>query len=307
MYNRSIILIFVSMFTLSSAAKTLDPIRIWEATMVSKSDVTLTPFLPQNSDSGIAVIVCPGGSYCWLDYETEGKGVAEWLQANGIAAFVLRYRVSGFWSYFSHDRLLFRKRQYPDMMEDVQRALQIVREKSHEFRIDPEKIGVMGFSAGGHLAVMAGTFFHTNFLATKGINSDVSLRPDFIASIYPVVTMSDNRFVHRRSRRGALGEYRRTKQVWKDSLSMERQVRDDTPPVFLMNCKDDPVVKFQNSELLAAALKEKKIKYKYIQYKTGGHGFGADSRKTSQEAIAWRAEFLAWVNCIFKEIYETGY
>lgn len=293
------LLLLIVFIPFGAYSRTDEVLHIWEGTSVNKPKVTLAPFLPQNTESGIAVIVCPGGSYCWLDYETEGEGVARWLQENGIAAFVLRYRVAGFWSYFSHDRVLFRKRQWPDMAEDVQRAIQIVRESAAEFGIDADKVGVMGFSAGGHLAITSGVFFDTDFLAPHGVESNVSLRPDFIAPIYPVVTMSDKRYAHRRSRRGSLGEWRKTKRVWRDSLSMEKHVRDDMPPVFLMNCTDDPIVRYQNSELFDEALTAKNIEHKYIQYRTGGHGFGATAAKTSEEAIAWCGEFLDWVKKIF--------
>lgn len=300
MVRRLFVLLLWLSATLPAAvrAQTGEPLRIWDGTQVDKPKVTLTPFLAQEQTGNIAVIVCPGGSYCWLDYETEGEGVARWLQANGISAFVLRYRVAGIWSWFSHDRLLFRKRQYPDMVEDVQRAIQLVRENAGHYGIDPQKVGVMGFSAGGHLAITSGTFFGTDFLASHGIECGVSLRPDFISPIYPVVTMSDKRYAHRRSRRGSLGEYRNNRKVWRDSLSMERHVREDMPPVFLMNCVDDPIVKYQNSELLDAALTEKNVEHKYIQYRVGGHGFGATPDKTSEEAIAWREEFLEWVKQI---------
>lgn len=277
-------------------------IPIWAGTPVREPGVTLTPLLPEPSAaSGLAVIICPGGSYCWLDWKTEGLGVARWLQANGIAAFVLRYRVAGYWSFVTHDRLVLRRRQYPDMLEDVQRAIQVVREGAESFRIDPAKVGVMGFSAGGHLSLMAGAFFGRNMLAPHGIACNVPLRPDFIAPIYPVVTMSDRRCVHRRSRRGMLGEWRKFDRTWREELSMERQATAEMPPVFLMNCVDDPVVDYRNSELLRDALVEQGVEHIYIQYRTGGHGFGATPAKTSAEAIAWREAFLNWVTTLFNQ------
>ena len=114
----------------------------------------LTPFLaPCPTPDSPAVIVCPGGSYSWLDMQTEGKEVAQWLQANGISAFVLKYRVQGIVPYITHSRLLFRGHQYPDAQDDLQQAIQYVREHAEEYGIDPHRIGVMGFSAGGHLAL----------------------------------------------------------------------------------------------------------------------------------------------------------
>ena len=283
----------------ATKARTEAPIPIWKDTEVRRPKVTLTPYLPeQGAGDGTAVIVCPGGSYFWIDRKTEGEEVARWLQSNGIAAFVLHYGVAGFWSYFSHDRIFSHKHQHPDMMEDVQRAIQIVRENAAAFGTDPAKTGVMGFSAGGHLALSSGVFAGTDFLAPHGIGCRVSLRPDFIVSIYPVVTMSDRRYAHRRSRRGLLGEWRKSREKFRDSVSLEKHIPDDMPPVFLMNCEDDPVVKYQNSELMDSALTAKGINHTYIQYKTGGHGFGASAEKTTDEAIGWCKCFLDWIKTI---------
>ena len=119
-------------------------------------------------------------------------------------------------------------------------------------------------------------------------------KPDFVASIYPVVTMHKP-YVHKRSRRALLGEYGKRRKVMRDSLSLERHVPADCPPVFLVNCKDDPVVKYQNSELLDSALTAKGIPHRYIQYNTGGHGFGASDEKGTAECRKWRDEFLKFI------------
>ena len=274
------------------------PINLWENTAVDTDEVTLTPFIPTNNPTGTTIIVCPGGSYCWLDYETEGEGVAHWLNEQGITAFVLKYRVAGVWSFVTHDRLILPRRQHPAMITDIQRAIQWVRENREKYNIDPDQLGVMGFSAGGHLAMSSAVFNETDFLKECGIDCKVSLRPDFVAPIYPVVTMSNVNYVHKRSRRGLLGEVRKFNDKMKDSLSLEMHIPDNCPPVFLMNCKDDPIVKFENSELLDSALSKKGIPHKYIQYKTGGHGFGATAEKTTAEAIGWREEFIKWLNKI---------
>ncbi len=295
-----ILLIFLTTIT-SIGGKANSIINIWSGTHLENEDVTLEIYLPDNSRSPTtAIIVCPGGSYCWLDYETEGKGVAEWLQNQGIAAFVLKYRVSGIWAHISHSRLFTRGNQYPDMITDVQRAIQVVRDNAIEYSINPHKLGVMGFSAGGHLAMMSGLFFDTNFVELSRVECNVVLRPDFVVPIYPVVTMADKEFTHKRSRRGALGEYRKFNKLMRDSLSLEKKIVNNTPPVFLVNCKDDPIVKYQNSELLDSALTTKNIPHKYIQYKTGGHGFGADAEKATAESILWKNEFINWLNSIDK-------
>jgi len=273
-----------------------EPVHIWDGTGTKAKSVTLTPYLaaPQTlSDFSSrersrqeAIIICPGGSYCWHDMKAEGSEVARWLQANGISAFVLKYRVQGIMPYIMHSRLLFRGHQHPDMVNDLQRAVQYVREHTSEYGINPQQIGVMGFSAGGHLAMMAAEMVNGKWSNGKC--------PDFVAAIYPVVSMS-HPDSHKRSRRALLGEYRKHSRKMRDSLSIEKHVPKDCPPVFLVNCKDDPVVKPHNSEMLDSALTAQGINHRYIQYRTGGHGFGASETKGTAECRAWKDEFLKWI------------
>ena len=150
----------------------------------------------------------------------------------------------------------------------------------------------MGFSAGGHLVMSAGEFFTTDF---TGRAEGANLRPDFVASIYPVVSMRDESCTHKRSRRGLLGDGHTGNQALRDSLSLELHVRSDTPPVFLLRCDDDPVVDPKNSDLLDAALTEKGVPHKYVKYSVGGHGFGADKEKFTEETAGWQAAFLDWI------------
>ncbi|MCX4279754.1 MAG: alpha/beta hydrolase [Muribaculaceae bacterium] len=260
--------------------------------------MTLTPYLaPGNNNT--ACIVCPGGSYFWLDRKTEGTGVAEWLRSNGISAFVLEYRVAGINAFIWHDRYVRRGHRYPDMLQDVQRSIELIRDNAGRFGIDPNRLGVMGFSAGGHLSAMSGIFFDTNSLKSLGITPHVSLKPDFIAPIYPVVSMTD-KSTHRRSRRGLLGEGKAISAEMKDSLSLERHVRRDMPPVYLMNCIDDPVVDYHNSVLFDSAMTAAGVRHRYVQFKTGGHGFGANPEKTTSEAISWKEDFINWLRILFK-------
>lgn len=273
------------------------PLNIWGGSGC-KAKVTLTPYLAEGSGN-TAVIVCPGGSYFWLDKKTEGDGVARWLQSEGISAFVLEYRVGGIPGFITHYRLVARGNRYPDMLQDVQRSIQLVRENAEAYGIDPTRLGVMGFSAGGHLTAMSGIFFDTDVLSATGVHPQVSLRPDFIAPIYPVVSLVD-RCTHKRSRRGLLGEGHSISAAMKDSLSLERHVRRDMPPTFLMNCVDDPIVKYRNSELLDSAMTAQGVEHRYVQYRTGGHGFGATPEKTTAEAIAWKNDFLNWLKEILK-------
>lgn len=268
------------------------PINIWADTPCQKS-VRLTPYLAEGSDN-IACIVCPGGSYFWHDMPTEGRGVAEWLQANGISAFVLEYRVGGKIEFVSHSRIFSRGNRFPDMLLDVQRSIQLVRERAEEFGINPNKTGVMGFSAGGHLSAMSGIYFDNGLLASAGVNTSVSLRPDFIAPIYPVVSMSHTTS-HKRSRRGALADGGARSMALRDSLSLEKHVRSDMPPTYLMNCVDDPIVHYHNAEMLDSAMTAMGVNHKYRQFKTGGHGFGANPSKTTPEAATWMDDFLNWI------------
>jgi len=246
--------------------------------------VTLQPYLADASNNtGIAIIVCPGGSYSWHDMKTEGIGVAEWLQRNGINAYVLKYRVASIGAYVTGYRVLGIGNKYPDMLTDVEDALKYVYEHAQQDGVDTGLIGVMGFSAGGHLTMSSYVYNTTDY------------KPSFLCPIYPVVSMSNKDYTHHRSRRGALGVWGQWNQTMQDSLSIENHIPSDCPPVFLVNCIDDPVVKYQNSELLDSALHRARIPHTYIQYKTGGHGFGASDIKGSEECHQWKNEFITWI------------
>ncbi len=259
--------------------------NIWTGTEVRHS-VEMTPYIAKGNGNA-AVIVCPGGSYFWHDMDGEGHAVGRWLRDNGISAFVLRYRTAYVPAFITHYRLLFRGIRYPDGLNDVRQTLRIVRQKAAEYGIDTARIGVMGFSAGGHLAMCS----------VELLPKDE--RPTFIAAIYPVVTMSAP-YVHKRSRRGLLGDDREHDRKLQDSLSMELHVPDDCPPIFLANCIDDPVVDYRNSVLLDSALSARRIPHLYVQYKTGGHGFGASQTKGTEECRKWKTEFIDWIRNIFK-------
>lgn len=280
------------------AAQPVDTIALWEGEkMPHGREVTMYAFRPE-TPNGISVIVCPGGSYHWHDQDDEGFKVGEWLRSQGITAFVLIYRVAGKGEVAMPVRLIVRGKRHPDMITDAQRALQYVGEHAVQYGIDPDKIGMMGFSAGGHLVMSAACYNETDFLQAAGIETDANLRPAFVAPVYPVVTMNPP-YVHKRSRRGLLGNNRVGNQTLRDSLSLERHIPDNCPPVFLVNCVDDPVVQYQNSVLLDWALTEKGVLHRYIQYKKGGHGFGANDEKGSPESRAWKAEFLKWLDSLY--------
>lgn len=226
-------------------------------------------------DAAHAVIVCPGGSYCWLDYQHEGVEVAQWLQSNGISAYVLRYRVAGWWAWATHYRLIFPGLQPTDPLSDANSAVYFIRDSLHV-----KDLGIMGFSAGGHLAMS---------IALLGD------RVRWAAPIYPVVSMADE-CTHARSRRALLGEYGQYDSDMRDAFSIERNISPQCPPVFLVNCVDDPVVDYRNSVLLDSALAANEIPHLYIQYRTGGHGFGVSETKGTPECRLWKEEFIKWLN-----------
>lgn len=260
--------------------KAQDKVNIWQGTDCKKR-VEMVPYLASGQNN-VAVIVCPGGSYFWHDMDAEGAKVGEWLRQNGISAFVLRYRTAGFMAFFTHYRYLFRGNRYPDALDDLHQAMTYVKHHAKEYGVHVDSIGAMGFSAGGHLVMSAGELLESQE------------RPAFIAPIYPVVTMTQ-KCVHKRSRRALLGDSRKNNKKLRDSLSLECHVPDDCPPVFLVNCKDDPIVKYHNSELLDSALTAHHVTHRYIQYKTGGHGFGATDDKGTAECRQWKKEFLDWL------------
>ena len=275
-----ILLFFCSFQQLLSAQ-----VNIWEGTGVEKR-VEMAPYLAEGKGN-IGVVVCPGGSYFWHDMQTEGHEVGRWLQQNGISAFVLRYRTAYVPAFLFRFRYVFRGNRYPDPQDDLRQCLRYVRDHSGEYGVDSEKLGAMGFSAGGHLVMSAAELF------------EKTDRPAFVVPVYPVVTMT-HPSVHKRSRRALLGESRVRNRQLRDSLSLERHVPDDCPPVFLVNCKDDPIVDYRNSVLLDSALTARQIPHRYIQYATGGHGFGASQTKGSAECRQWKAEFLTWIKRLFQ-------
>lgn len=280
MFKRFQISIIIAVLILTHVLTAQAQINIWEGTSV-RHRVELTPYLVKGNTPAPAVIVCPGGSYFWHDMVNEGSKVAEWLNANGISAFVLRYRTAYVPAFITHFRLLFRGNRYPDALNDLRQSLRLVRHQAQEYNIDTTKIGVMGFSAGGHLVMSAVELLPR------------SEWPAFVVPVYPVVSFVDP-CVHKRSRRGLLGDSREHNKRLCDSLSLERHVPQDCPPVFLINCKDDPIVNHRNAELLDSALTAKNVPHKFIQYKTGGHGFGASEKKGSAECRQWKAEFIKW-------------
>ena len=248
------------------------------------SGARLTAYLPTQAN-GTAVVVCPGGSYCWLDKQTEGRRVAEHLQAEGYAAFVLEYHTIGWFRWFFHTRVLTGKMLAPRPLDDAAAALAYVRSNADRLGIAADRVGIMGFSAGGHLALWAAERL-----------SPESGGPNFCVSVYPVVSLSHPAYTHRRSRRALLGERHKRDARWQQALSLERHADDVQVPVMLVNCKDDPVVDYQNSELMDAALTTAAKPHVYLQYDAGGHGFGCESA-----SAPWFPRFVEWERALFQK------
>ena len=285
MYRLVFILLLNLPFTMVKAQ-----VNIWEGTSVHKR-VELTPYIaePRQASGNLTIIVCPGGSYFWHDSEIEGHEVGRWLQSNGINAFVLNYRTAYVPAFITHHRLIFRGNRYPDPQDDLCQAIRYIKTNAEKYHVDASKVGVMGFSAGGHLAMSATELY------------DAEDMPAFVVAVYPVVTMIEP-CVHKRSRRGLLGDSRSRNKDLRDLLSLERHVPSTCPPVFLVNCVDDPIVDYRNAVLLDSALTARKIEHQYIQFKTGGHGFGASEQKGTAESRQWKSMCLEWLHKIKKQI-----
>ena len=220
---------------------------------------SITIYLPpQDKANGAAVVVSPGGGYGHLAMDHEGKQVAEWLNARGIAAFVLKYRLGP-------------RYHHPIELGDAQRALRIVRAQAAEFRVAPDHIGVWGFSAGGHLASTLGTHFDAGNASAPDPIDRVSCRPDFMILAYPVISM-ESAYTHKGSRLNLLGDNPDPKLV--ELLSNEKQVTPQTPPTFLFHTDSDQTVPAENSVLLYLALRKAGVPAEMHIYERGRHGVG---------------------------------
>jgi acetyl esterase/lipase len=255
-------------------------IKLWDDALTRKQKWSeLTVFLPEKPDtSGISVIICPGGSYYWLDMNNEGYSVARYLNGKGITAFVLRYRTAR------------RGNHHPAMIQDLQRSMQTVKENAATYKINPEKIGVMGFSAGGHLAGMAAEYFDTNFIGGDEKPFTI-IKPYFAAMIYPVISMEDS-ICHKKSRRNLLGKNYSTETA--KMMSLELNVRPDMPQIFLLHCTNDKTVDYRNSTALKQALAENNIPHKFLLLNDNGHGHGFGIKQQGK-AKGWIDEFIKWI------------
>ena len=238
---------------------------------------TLEIYLPEKGkETGAAVIICPGGGYSVVVYQGEGVSTAKELAKNGIAAFVLKYRLP-------NEAIMTDKTIGP--LQDAQQAIKLLRENAVKWNVDPSKIGIMGFSAGGHLASTVATHFEKALIEnSKG----TSLRPDFQVLVYPVISMQQN-LTHRDSRKQLLGE--QPSQQLIDLFSNELQVKDNTPPAYITHAADDTTVDVDNSIGYFEALRKHKVQVEMHIYPKGNHGF-VFGRK------GWMTPLLEWIGTI---------
>lgn len=234
----------------------------------------ITPYLVEG-DNRPAVIICPGGGY-GMRANHEGEPIAQWLNGLGISAFVLRYRVAPY--------------QYPCALLDVQRAIRRIRHEAKQFRIQSDKIGVLGFSAGGHLAANAGTSYDSGNKTADDAIERQSCRPDLLVLCYPVITL-ENPFTHAGSRENLLGKEHEWSRV--EQLSNERNVTKDTPPTFLWHTSDDSGVPVENSLMFAAALSKHNVPFDLHVYTKGRHGLGL--AEDEQHTNGWPGECASWL------------
>jgi acetyl esterase/lipase len=263
----SAVAVFLTFLTFAPATDAQKIVRLWEGnppvsneikgeeivsegrTSISYVSVPeLEIYLPEKSEAtGMAVVICPGGGYGGLAYDHEGLMVARWLNQEGIAAFILKYRMPN-----GHKTV---------PLDDAQQAIRYVRERADEYGVNPSRIGICGFSAGGHLAATASTHFAT---------SGTSTRPDFSILFYPVITMTE--LTHGSSRNNLLGENPSETDIYR--FSNEKQVNVNTPPAILLLSDDDRGVLPENSIGYYKALKRNDVPAAMYIFPTGGHGWG---------------------------------
>lgn len=243
---------------------------------------TIEVYLPTKQiATGEAVVIFPGGGYGILAYDWEGTDFAKWLNAQGIAGIVVKYRLP-------ISKSLTDPKEVPLM--DAQRAIRLVRQNAAAWSINPAKVGVMGFSAGGHLASTLSTQYTHEVNRPKDAVDALSARPDFSILVYPVISFRDAA-AHSGSRKNLIGE--NTSQELMDRFSGELNVSAETPPTFLVHAQDDKGVPIENSLLYYQALHKNGVKASLHIYPSGGHGFGFGLNKGAVES--WREVLLAWM------------
>lgn len=241
---------------------------------------TLEMYLPEKENAtGAAVVICPGGGYSIIVYQGEGISTAKEFAKKGVAAFVLKYRLPS-------DLIMEDKTIGP--LQDAQQAIKVVRENAEKWGVNPGKIGIMGFSAGGHLASTEATHFKKALIENK---NNTSLRPDFQILVYPVISMQDN-LTHRDSRKQLLGENPSKENI--DLFSNEMQIDKDTPPAYLTHAADDKTVDVDNSIEYFEKLRHNEVSVEMHIYPSGGHGFVFRDKEWMEPLMLWmkKSEFI---------------
>lgn len=240
---------------------------------------TLTPYLPDpDKASGGAIVVCPGGGYGGLAAH-EGEDYALYLKEQGVAAFVLKYRLGS------------RGYRHPVMLHDAQRAIRLVRARAEEWKVDPKRVGIMGSSAGGHLASTAVTHFDAGNPGADDLVERQSSRPDLGILCYPVITMGE--FTHQGSKNNLLGKEPGDDLV--ELLSNELQVTKETPPCFIWHTWEDSAVKVENTLFFAAALRKAGVPFDLHVYEKGRHGIGLTDKPPFNNVHPWAKDLTFWL------------
>lgn len=278
---------FAALFCLAAAAAAapLQPLPLWPngapgALGTADQDIpTLTPYLPEpDQATGAAIVVCPGGGYGGLAPH-EGNDYALWLNQHGVAAFVLKYRL-GSNGY-----------RYPAMLQDAARAVRLVRAQAGEWKVDPKRVGIMGSSAGGHLASTLLTHFDAGQPDAADPVERQSSRPDLGILCYAVITMGQ--YTHQGSMHNLLGNSPSPELI--ELLSNEKQVTKDTPPCFIWHTWEDGAVPVENSLQFAEALRKAGVPFDLHIYQKGGHGMGLADKPPFAHPHPWAADCLFWL------------
>lgn len=225
---------------------------------VSKVIYPTLEYWKPEKPNGTAVVICPGGGYVRLSITSEGEYVARWFAERGVSTFILKYRLPD-------DAVMERKEVVP--LSDAQKAINCLRDNADRFGVDTNRIGIMGFSAGGHLAASASVHFNDSHIGTYKKHT---LRPDFSILIYPVITMQNN-FTHQGSKKALIGENASEEKT--NYFSNELNVTENAPPTFIVHASDDKSVPVENSLKYYEALKKKNVNSALHIFQNGGHGF----------------------------------